>query len=267
MNIVILDAQTANPGDLSWEGLKALGQVKLYPRTPREQVVERAKEADAVFLNKAILDRDILEQLPRLKYIGILATGYNTVDPIAAREKGIPVCNAADYGSPSVAQHVFAMLLELCNQTALHHQSVSEGDWVKSPDWTYRKSPLIELAGKKMGIVGLGNIGMRTAEIAQGFGMEVWGHTRTPKQIDWIQEVSLEKLFAECDVISLHCPLTASNGEFVNEALLSSMKPSAYFINTARGGLVNEKDLRQALEEGKLAGAGPGCAFFRTSIC
>ena len=256
MNIVILDAYAANPGDLSWEKIAALGRLTVYDRTAPDQVVERAAGMNAVLTNKAVLDADALKQLPDLQYIGIIATGYNTVDVAEAARRGIPVCNAPGYGRDSVAQHVFALLLELSNQTGLHARSTAAGEWSHNPDWTYRKAPMTELAGKTLGIVGLGEIGSQVARIGQAFGMRVLGNNRSERQMPGVTMAGVAQLFAESDVVSLNCPLTDDNREFVNSALLRSMKSTAFLINTARGPLIDEAALAQALDAGWLAGAG-----------
>lgn len=256
MKIIILDGFTVNSDDLSWEPIQRLGTVEIYARTVPEQIVERSQGAEALLINKASLDDKILSQLPDLKYIGFLATGYNTVDLAAASKRGIYVTNAVGYSSQSVAQHAIALLLELTNSVGMHARSTRAGEWSQSPDWTYRKRPMQELAGKKLGIVGLGNIGKQTAQIARALGMEILAHSRTPQPKEKVRWCSLEELFRESDVVSLHCPLTPENGGFVNQALLRQMKPTAYLINTARGGLIQEQDLAEALERRTLAGAG-----------
>ena len=256
MNIVILDGKTVNHGDLSWEGLEALGSLTVYDRSSEDQVLSRSLEADAILTNKAIITADTLAQLPRLKYIGIIATGYNTVDTQFAASRGIPVCNAAGYGTDSVAQHVFALILALSNHVAAHARSTSAGEWSVSPDWTYTVAPMMELAGKTLGIIGLGTIGRKTAELGQAFGMKVIAHSRSPKSVAGVEMVDQESLFRQSDVISLHTALTAENTGLINADRLGWMKPSAFLINTARGGLVQEADLAAALNEGRIAGAG-----------
>lgn len=258
MNVVILDGYAANPGDLSWDAIAALcgHNLTVFDRTPREKVVERALGMQAVLTNKAVLDADALAQLPDLRYIGIIATGYNTVDVAAARDRKIPVCNAPGYGRDSVAQHVFALLLELSNQVGLHARSTAAGEWSAHPDWTYQQAPMTELAGKTLGIVGLGEIGSQVARIALAFGMQVLANSRSPKDLPGVERVTREQLFAQSDVVSLNCPLTEENRAFVNAALLRTMKPTAFLINTARGPLIDEVALAQVLNEGCLAGAG-----------
>ncbi|MEM7374502.1 MAG: D-2-hydroxyacid dehydrogenase [Bacteroidota bacterium] len=256
MNIVILDAKTVNHGDLSWAGLEALGSLMVYDRSAEHEVLERSLEADAILTNKAIISAETLAQLPRLKYIGIIATGYNSVDTEFARTRGIPVCNAAGYGTDSVAQHVFALILSLSNHVAAHAKSTSEGVWTRSPDWTYTLAPMFELAGKTLGIIGLGTIGRRVAELGLAFGMKVIAQNRSPRSISGVEMVDVDSIFAQSDVISLHTALTAENAAFVNAARIGLMKSSAILINTARGGLIQEDDLAGALNEGRIAGAG-----------
>ena len=258
MRIVVLDGYTLNPGDNPWDKVAALGAFTVYDRTPKEQIVERAEDADIVLTNKTPLSAETLEQLPDLKFIAVLATGYNVVDVGAARERGIPVSNVPVYGTDAVAQFVFALLLELCHHVAAHDASVKNGDWSNSADFCYWNTPLIELAGKRMGLVGFGRIGRRVGELAHAFGMEVLAHDVQPGEppdyapFEWR---SIDEVFAEADVVSLHCPQTPENAGFVNGALLGRMQPHAFFINTARGGLVNEKDLAEPLSKGTIAGA------------
>ncbi len=258
MKLVILDAYTANPGDLSWDELGALVECDVYDRTPPDQVAVRARDAELVLTNKTIVDRAAIVALPKLRYIGVLATGYNIVDVQAARERGIPVCNVPEYGTPNVAQATFALLLELTNRVGHHAQTVREGRWCDSPDFCYWDFPQVELAGLTMGIVGLGRIGQAVAKIAVAFGMEVLAFDQFPPATvsDGVRLVDLDTLFRNSDVVTLHCPLTAGNRELIDAARLALMKPTAYLVNTARGGLVNDADLAQALNEGRLAGAG-----------
>lgn len=257
MQIVVLDGYTLNPGDLSWDGLKMLGATTIYERSLPEEVVSRALEAEIVLTNKVVLSREVLGQLPRLKYIGVLATGYNIVDIQAARERGILVSNVPTYGSASVAQMAFAHLLNLTQHVAYHAQTVSEGRWSKAEDWCYWDHPLLELAGKTMGIVGFGRIGQATARIALAFGMEVLAYDTQPiPSSKGISAVDLETLFRQSDAISLHCPLTPATERLVNRERLAQMKPWAYLINTSRGGLIDESALATALNTGQIAGAG-----------
>lgn len=258
MKIVVLDAYTLNPGERRWEELEELGEVVVHDRTAQLDVVRRAKDAEVVLTNKTILDGFILNLLPRLKYIGVLATGYNVVDLDAARQRGIVVTNIPAYSTQSVAQMAIAHLLNITQRVAHYAHEVHNGVWSAQPDFCYWNTPLIELAGKKIGIVGFGNTGQATAQIAEALGMEVWVYTSKPKKSlpKKYQKVTLNELFSACDVVSLHCPLTAENKEMVNSFRLSLMKQGAILINTSRGGLIDEKALEQALLSGKLLGAG-----------
>ena len=256
--IVILDGHVANPGDLSWNTISEQGSLTIHQRTEDDLVMERAKDADIVIVNKTSLDKKILAQLPQLKLICTLATGYNNIDIDAANHFGIIVCNAVGYSSPSVAQHVFALLLELINRVGLHNETVQQNGWANSIDWCYWKSPMMELSGKTMGIYGYGKIGEQVANIALAFGMKVIAVRRSnqaPANPN-VQLVDLETLFQESDVLSLHAPLTIENTGIINQTNLGLMKKSAYLINTGRGGLVNEIDLKKALQNGQIAGAG-----------
>jgi glycerate dehydrogenase len=255
MKIVITDGYALNPGDLSWSNIEKEGEVEVYDRTPPELVFERCKNADIILSNKTEIRSEVIRKLSKLKMIGVLATGYNVIDVGAARERNIPVCNVPAYGTASVAQHAFALLLTLTNHVDVHAASVRSGEWETSPDWSYSRTPLIELEGKTLGVVGLGNIGGQTARIALAFGMRVLYYSRHRKQTDVAHYVSLNELFSVSDFISLHCPLTEDNREFVNSDLISMMKPSAFIINTARGQLINEKDLALSLNNGAIAGA------------
>ena len=258
MKIVVLDGYTLNPGDLSWQGLERFGEVAVYDRTPQGQIVERARGAQIVLTNKTPLRRETLERLPELQYIGVLATGYDIVDVKAAGAANITVTNVPGYGSDSVAQSVFALLLELCQHVGLHSQSVRSGEWSRSDDWSYWKKPLIELSGKTMGIVGYGRIGEAVARIAHAFGMKVAANRRSPggeapfADFAW---VSQDELWRDSDVISLHCPLTPETEGLINRDSLSLMKSSAFLINTARGKLIAEQELADALNAGTIAGA------------
>lgn len=254
--IVVLDGYTLNPGDLDWSALQALGTVTVHDRTPADQVQERAAGAAVLLTNKTPLPRAVIEALPDLKYIGVLATGYNVVDTAAAKERGIPVTNVPGYGTAAVAQHVFALLLELTQHTGLHSESVKAGEWVRSVDWCYWKTPLVELSGLTMGIAGYGAIGKAVARIAQAFGMKVIATTRTPRAgEEGVEFVPMDELFRRADVVSLHCPLTPETQGLVNAERLAAMKPSAFLINTGRGPLVVEADLAEALRAGRIAGA------------
>ncbi len=258
MKIVVLDAYTLNPGERRWEELEELGEVVVHDRTAQLDVVRRAKDAEVVLTNKTILDGFILNLLPKLKYIGVLATGYNVVDLDVARQRGIVVTNIPAYSTQSVAQMAIAHLLNITQRVAHYAHEVHNGVWSAQPDFCYWNTPLIELAGKKIGIVGFGNTGQATAQIAEALGMEVWVYTSKPKKSlpKKYQKVTLNELFSACDVVSLHCPLTAENKEVVNSFRLSLMKQGAILINTSRGGLIDEKALEQALLSGKLLGAG-----------
>lgn len=258
MKIVVLDAYTLNPGERRWEELEELGEVVVHDRTAQLDVVRRAKDAEVVLTNKTILDGFILNLLPKLKYIGVLATEYNVVDLDVARQRGIVVTNIPAYSTQSVAQMAIAHLLNITQRVAHYAHEVHNGVWSAQPDFCYWNTPLIELAGKKIGIVGFGNAGQATAQIAEALGMEVWVYTSKPKKSlpKKYQKVTLNELFSACDVVSLHCPLTAENKEMVNSFRLSLMKQGAILINTSRGGLIDEKALEQALLSGKLLGAG-----------
>jgi glycerate dehydrogenase len=256
MKIVVLDGHTLNPGDLSWDALRTLGQCAIHDRTPAGEVLERARGAEVVVTNKTPLDRSAVESLPGLRLIAVTATGYNVVDTAAARERNVAVCNVPEYGTPNVAQHTFALLLELANRVGHHAQTVREGRWSTSADWCYWDLPLVELNGLTIGIVGYGRIGRAVGAIARAFGMNVIAYRRNPEPEDGVRFVDLDTLFRESDMVSLHCPLTPENRRMVDAARLARMKSTAYLINTARGGLVDEADLAAALNEGRIAGAG-----------
>ncbi|MDE5840362.1 MAG: D-2-hydroxyacid dehydrogenase [Muribaculaceae bacterium] len=259
MRIVVLDGYGMNPGDLSWDGLKKLGDVTVYDRTAPSDVVERSAGADILLTNKTVIDRHIIESLPDLKYIGVLATGYNVVDTAAAREKGITVTNIPAYSTDSVAQMVFSLLLAITNGVEHYTAENRGGRWSRNADFCYWDSPLTELAGKTMGIVGLGNIGSRVAAIALAFGMKVTALTsKTPDQLPAGvgKAENLDRLLRDSDVVSLHCPLTDSTKHLINASSLARMKPSAILINTGRGPLVDEQALADALNCGNLRGAG-----------
>jgi len=256
MKIVVLDGYALNPGDLSWEGLKQLGDLEIHDRTETAQILSRAKYADLVLTNKTLLSSESLRQLPKLKYIGVLATGYNCVDVQTAKELGIAVTNIPSYGTASVAQFVFALLLELCHNVKQHHYAVANGQWATSRDWTFWLTPLIELEGKVMGIVGLGRIGRHVARIAIAFGMHVIATDQVPIAEPGVQPTTLEKLLVESDVVSLHCPLFPETLGLINRERLATMKSSAFLINTSRGPLIIDEDLADALNQGVIAGAG-----------
>lgn len=259
LKIVVLDGYTLNPGDLSWKDLEALGTVKIYDRTHPGEVVERATGAQIVLTNKTVLDGEALSQLPDLKYIGVLATGYNVVNLEAARRQGITVTNIPAYSTDSVAQMVFAHLLNITQRVGHYAEEVASGHWTKQADFSYWNTPLVELAGKTLGVIGLGHTGMATARITLAFGMQVLAYTsksaaELPAGIR--KADSLEQVFSDSNVVSLHCPLTETTKNLVNMERLKLMKREAVLINTGRGGLVNETDLAEALEKGLLAAAG-----------
>ena len=256
-NIVVLDGYALNPGDLSWSKLEELGNVKVYDRTPEAAVVERAKDADILLTNKAIVSAAAIAQLPRLEYIGVMATGYNIVDISAATARKIKVSNVPAYGTASVAQLTFALILELYNHAGLHADSVRSGDWSKSIDFSYWKMPLHELSGKVLGIVGLGAIGQAVARIALAFDMEVIASHKHPERdkMQGVTFVDIATCFTKADIVSLHCPLNEQNREFVNSSLLNTMKRGAFLINTSRGPLIHEQDLADALNSERIAGA------------
>lgn len=259
LKIVVLDGYTLNPGDLSWKDSEALGTVKIYDRTHPGEVVERATGAQIVLTNKTVLDGEALSQLPDLKYIGVLATGYNVVNLEAARRQGITVTNIPAYSTDSVAQMVFAHLLNITQRVGHYAEEVASGHWTKQADFSYWNTPLVELAGKTLGVIGLGHTGMATARIALAFGMQVLAYTsksaaELPAGIR--KADSLEQVFSDSNVVSLHCPLTETTKNLVNMERLKLMKREAVLINIGRGGLVNETDLAEALEKGLLAAAG-----------
>ncbi len=258
MNIIVLDGYTLNPGDLEWAELEKLGNLTVYDRTRPDEVVERAKEADGVIVNKQKLNRATLAQLPQLKYIGVSATGVNNVDLAAAKEFGITVTNVGGYSTNSVAQHTFGLILALTNHIELHSQSVSRGEWATAKDWSYTLSPLVELNGKSLGLIGLGSIGEAVANIALSFGMKVSAYRKNAAKgfPPGIHSTGLEELFVQSDIVSLHCPLTPETEGIVNAESLSLMKTTSYLINTGRGPLIAEEDLARALHDGKIAGAG-----------
>lgn len=256
MHIIVTDGATLNPGDLSWEALGAFGSYEVYPRSTPAETLERCRDAEAVITNKVVFDRAVIAALPKLKYIGVTATGYNIIDVAAAAERGIVVTNVPTYGTASVAQMVFALLLELTQHVGHHAATVREGRWARCDNFCYWDFPLIELADLTLGIVGCGRIGQATARLADAFGMKVIGYDAFPFTSGLIAPVSLDELLARSDVVSLHCPLTPDTQGLINAARLARMKPSAFLINTSRGPLVNERDLADALNAGRLAGAG-----------
>jgi len=258
MRIVVLDAYALNPGDLSWGRLQKLGRCRIYDRTPAESTLQRARGAPLVLTNKTALPRPVIEALPELRYIGVLATGYNIVDLEAARAGGIVVTNVPTYGTQSVAQFVFAHLLELAHHVGAHSRTVHEGKWTRSADFCYWDYPLIELDGLTMGIVGLGRIGRAVAGLARAFGMRVLGCDVAPpgEMPEGVEPADLEALLSQSDVVTLHVPLTPETEGLMNEARLSQMKPTAFLINTSRGPVVDEAALAAALKQGRIAGAG-----------
>src|SRR5262245_11006556 len=259
MRIVVLDGHTLNPGDNPWDALARLGELTVYDRTAPADVAARAAQAEIVLTNKTLVDAAAIAALPRLRFIAVLATGYNVVDIAAARQRGIPVSNVPEYGTTGVAQHTLALLLELCHRVGDHARAVDAGDWTRAPDFSFWLAPPTELRGLTMGIVGFGRIGRRVAALGDAFGMRVIASSasrRDAPDYEGFAWRSIPELFAEADVISLHCPLTADNAQFVNRALLARVKPSALLLNTARGGLIDEAALAEALASGRLAGAG-----------
>ena len=258
MKIVVLDGYTLNPGDLSWDGLKDLGDVTIHDYTPADQIVARAQDAEILFTNKTPLTAATLAQLNKLTYIGVLATGYNVVDVKAAAARGVAVTNIPTYGTSSVAQMVFALLLELCHHVQLHSDAVRGGEWSASRDFCFWKTPLVELQGKTIGIVGFGRIGRQVAKIADAFGMRVLDQDKfqgpAPELADF-RWAELDELLAQSDVVSLHCPLFPDTAGLINQETLARMKPSAFLINTSRGGLIVDQDLSDALNRNQIAGA------------
>ena len=257
MKIVVLDGYTENPGDLSWDTLGRLGELTVYDRTPQDQVIERIGNAEIVLVNKVQMTKEIIEQTTSVKYIGVLATGYNVVDVDAAKAKGITVTNIPTYGTDGVAQYAIALLLELCHRIGDHSNTVSAGDWTNNPDWCYWNSPQMELAGKTLGIIGYGRIGQKVGAIASALGMNVLANDRGKKQDTsaGAKLVDLDQLFKESDVISLHCPLFPETEGIINKENIAKMKDGVYIINDSRGQLINEADLRDALNSGKVGGA------------
>lgn len=259
MKIVILDGYTLNPGDLNWDGLKALGDVEVYDRTPADKVVERAAGAEIVFTNKTPVGEEALNQLNSLKYIGVLATGYNIVNTEAAKQRGIVVANVPGYGTPSVVQLTVALLLELCLHVQRHSDAVMEGRWATSKDWCFWDYPLVELSGKTIGIIGFGTIGQGVADVATALGMQVVGSSRTQtvqshrRNFRWVE---LPELLQQSDVVSIHCPLTPETKGLLNKETLKLMKPSAFLLNTSRGPIIVDEDLADALNNEVIAGAG-----------
>lgn len=255
MKIVDLDAHSVNPGDLSWDNIKALGELTLYDRTAPADVIERAKDADAILINKVAVTKDVIGALPKLRYIGELATGYNNIDIEAAKKRGIVVTNIPAYSTDSVAQMVFAHILNVANRVDHYAKETREGVWSKNPDFCYWDTPLIEISGKSIGIVGLGHIGMKVAQIAHSFGMLVTAVTSKEATAlpEWIRKATLEGMLSSSDFITLHCPLTADNLHMINSETLNFIHDNAVLINTGRGPLVDEVAVANALKEGRLA--------------
>jgi glycerate dehydrogenase len=259
MKIVVLDGYALNPGDLTWDSLRQLGTVEIHDRTPEDLVVQRSQGAEVLLTNKTPLNRATVSQLPALKYIGVLATGYNIVDTAAARERGIVVTNIPTYGTASVAQFAIALLLELCHHVGFHGEAVRSGEWSRNPDWSFWKTPLIELSGRTMGIIGFGRIGRQTGAIAAALGMRVVANDAAevnPPDYPQFEWMTLDRIVSESDVLSLHCPLFPENRGMINKERLSVMKRSAFLLNTSRGPLVVDQDLADALNEDVIAGAG-----------
>ncbi|MCD8139744.1 MAG: D-2-hydroxyacid dehydrogenase [Planctomycetaceae bacterium] len=257
MKIAVLDGYTLNPGDLDWNGLNALGDVKIFDRTAPDAVLQNIGDAEAVITNKVVIDRAVLDAKPNIRYVGVLATGYNVVDVAATKEKGVVVTNVPDYSTDSVAQTAIALLLEHCQQVGHHARTIREGRWTHCADFSYHDTPLIELRGKTMGIVGYGYIGQAVAAIAAAFGMKVLVYNRTRekvKETGAIAYADMKDVFAKSDFVSLHIPMTTETQDLVNAEMIATMKDGAVIINTARGGLVNEADVAAALDSGKLAG-------------
>jgi len=260
MKIVVLDGYTLNPGDLSWKAIEAYGDIKVFDRTAfdKDSVIKNIGDAEIVLTNKTPLSKAILEHATNLKYIGVLATGYNVVDVVAAKDLGIVVSNVPVYGTQAVGQFTMALLLELCHHIGDHNTAVKNGEWTKSKDFCFWNSPLIELSGKTLGIIGFGKIGQATAKMAQAFGLSVLAYSRSPDlrlESETLKYVELDQLLKKADFVSLHCPLTESTKGIINANSITKMKEGAFIINTSRGGLIVEEDLAQALNEGKLAGA------------
>ncbi|HEX2927043.1 MAG TPA: D-2-hydroxyacid dehydrogenase [Ruminiclostridium sp.] len=259
MKIVVLDGYTLNPGDMSWDAMGQLGELVVYDRTPADKIIERIENAEIVLTNKVILTRGVLEKTPSVKYIGVMATGYNVVDTDAARELGITVTNVPAYSTNSVAQIVFAFILEFCHHIGEHNRAIQEGQWTNSPDFSFWNYLLIEINNKTLGIIGFGAIGQTVAKIAEAFGMKVLFHSRTQKsayETANIKSATLEEVLVKSDFISLHCPLTEQTKGLINKETISKMKDGTFLINTSRGPVINEQDVADALNSGKLAGLG-----------
>ena len=258
LKIIVLDGYTENPGDLSWEALAKLGDLTVYDRTPANKIVERIGDAEAVYTNKTPIGKDIIAACDKMRFIGILATGYNVVDVEAAKEKGITVCNIPAYGTDAVAQFAIALLLELCHHIGEHAACVKRGDWTKSPDWCFWNYPLVELAGKTVGIIGFGRIGQRTAEIAQALQMKILAYDAFPikgLETETLKHADLDTVLKHADVIMLHCPLSPDTQGIINKNTIAKMKHGVMIVNNSRGPLIVEEDLKNALNSGKIAGA------------
>jgi len=258
MKMVVLDGYTLNPGDISWAGLEQLGEVTVYDRTPVELVAERIGDAEIVFTNKTPLSKQVFEACRQIRYVGVLATGYNVVDTKAAKNAGVCVTNIPSYGTDAVGQYTIALLLELCHHVGEHSAAVKRGDWTTNPDWCFWNYPLVELAGKTMGIIGFGRIGQSTGRIAQALGMKVLAvdeYQNPALETSTCTYTDLDTLLAQSDVIVLHCPLFPSTKGIINKDTIAKMKDGVFIINDSRGPLVNEKDLKEALNSGKVGGA------------
>lgn len=258
MKIVILDGYTENPGDLSWEGFEKLGDLTVYDRTPADKIVERMKDADVVYTNKTPISREAIASSPKLKFIGVLATGYNVIDTVAAKEAGIIVSNIPTYGTDSVGQFAIALLLELCHHIGEHSDCVKAGEWTNNADWCFWKHPLVELSGKTMGIIGYGRIGQKTGQIAMALGMNILAYDEYQNKAlesEKCRYASLDELLQNSDVIALHCPLFPSTEGIINKDTIAKMKDGVMIINNSRGQLIVEEDLRDGLNSGKVGGA------------
>lgn len=255
MKIVVLDKKTVTEGDISLKAIEDLGDVKFYNLTSNEEIVDHIDDAEIILVNKVSIKADVMDRCKNLKYIGLFATGYNNIDLEKAKESGIVVCNAPAYSTQAVAQHTFALLLHLTNKVATYNESVHDGKWINSETFSYFPYPLSEIAGMTMGLFGFGSIGHKVADIANAFGMKVIVYTRTPKVEENVEFVTEEELFARSDVLSIHCPLTDATRDFIDVTRLKQMKSTAILINTARGPIVNEKDLADALNQNIIAGA------------
>lgn len=258
MKIVVLDGYTLNPGDLTWERLEKLGELTVYDRTAEDEILQRIGDAEIIYTNKTPLTRDTFEKAPQIKYVGVLATGYNVVDVEVAKEKGIPVTNIPTYGTTAVAQMTFALLLEMCHHVWVHSEEVKKGAWTNASDFCFWNYPLIELGGKTMGLIGYGRIGQAVGAIAQAFGMNVLAYDEYPNKAlenAAMQYAALDELLAASDIVSLHCPLFESTKGIINKDSIARMKEGVMIINTSRGPLIAEEDLAEALNSGKVAGA------------